>query len=330
MGKELFEQRKLEFKQIIQKENRLPKVWEFKFTDGADARLWFDGLTKVEKYKDFINEVNGLLSKNNIHLLNDSEKEEQFLNGIKKLGRVPFKEELYFSDNSDMYMWYMSYKKRNKNFETTVHNNLKEYQDFDLVNIWPLVKNEFINVIKQLKRIPEHGEVILQNDIDVRTIYDKLETFDKKFVEKLLLHLQTYNKKGLTIDERISQITEAVSSLGYIPDLQEIRFSDGTDMFTWYIRYKDRLPNLEKELNSKINIEPQNKKLNIYLIPNFRKTGGKFFTICSNVGKRLDLSQINSFEEAQKLDPSIVKRGGAILKKDEEIDFIDFMKGKSK
>ena len=40
------------------------------------------------------------------------------------------------------------------------------------------------------------------------------------------------------------------------------------------------------------------KKVNIYLIPNFRNTGGKFYTIFTNVGERLDLSSIESYEEA--------------------------------
>ena len=146
----------------------------------------------------------------------------------------------------------------------------------------------------------------------------------------LLLHLQTYNKKGLSIDERIQELKNVISTIGYIPDLQEVRFSDGTDMFTWYMKYKNILPNLEQELSQFISISRETKKVNIYLIPNFRKTGGKFYTICTNVGEKLDLSNITSYEEAKQLDETFTKRGGLLLKKDEEIDYVTFKKGKSK
>ena len=134
----------------------------------------------------------------------------------------------------------------------------------------------------------------------------------------------------MSLDERIKELKATVLSLGYIPDLQEYRFSDKTDMFTWYTRYKTKFKDLEIEVNSLITKENPNKKVNIYLIPNFRTTGGKFYTILTNVGERLDLSSIESYEEASKLDSTIVKRGGVILKKDEEIDSVSFKKGKSK
>ena len=100
-------------------------------------------------------------------------------------------------------------------------------------------------------------------------------------------------------------------------------------MFTWYIKYKNVFPDLEKEINSVIWKNSPKKKVNIYLIPSFRKTGGRFYTICTNVGERLDLSQIESIEDALQEDDTIVKRGGIILKKDEEIDSISFKKGNS-
>ena len=118
--------------------------------------------------------------------------------------------------------------------------------------------------------------------------------------------------------------------MGYIPDLQEARFTDGTDMLTWYTRYKNEIPNLEEEINCLVNKETPKKKVNIYLIPNFRKAGGKFYTICTNVGERLDLSNITSYEQAKELDDTFTKRGGLILRKDEEIDSVSFGKGKSK
>jgi len=330
MNKNLFKKRKFEFVETIIKLKRLPKVWEYNFTDREDQRLWFDTISKIEEYKDITKEIEVVLKQYNIKLLSDKEKEIEFLNAIKKINKIPRNGEMYFSDNSNMYMWYHNYKSKNSNFETLVHNNLKEYQEFDIATIWSDSKEEFISIIKQLKRIPKHGEVILQNDIDVRVVYDKLETFEPQLIEKILLHLQTYKHKGLSLDDRLHQIKQMVYSLGYIPYLQEARFSDGTDMFTWYLRYKEKLPNLENELNSLIYKESPHKKVNIYLIPNFRNTGGKFYTICTNIGEKLDLSQINSFEEAKKIDSTITKRGGVILKKDEEISSTSFVKGKSK
>lgn len=330
MGNDLFERRKKEFKEIVIREKRLPKVWEFKFSDGEDTRLWFNKISKLDKCKYFIDEVNDILKRFEAKVLNDLEKEQEFSNCISNIHRIPFKGEYYFSDNDEMYMWYISYKKNHHEFETLVHDSLKEYEEFDLSESWSVIKHEFIKVIKLLKRIPEHGEVVLQNGIDVRVIFDKLESFDPSFVEKLMLHLQTYNKNSLTIDERKQQLMNAVSKLGYIPTLQESRFSDGTDMFTWYLRYKEKLTTLEDELNSCINKPVPNREVNIYLIPNFKNKGGKFYTICTNVGERLDMSDISSYEDALKKDSSLVKRGGVILKQDEEIESVNFKKGKSK
>ena len=59
-------------------------------------------------------------------------------------------------------------------------------------------------------------------------------------------------------------------------------------------------------------------------------SGGKFYTICTNVGERLDLSNVNSFDEAKAMDDTIVKRGGVILKQNEEIESVNFVKGRGK
>lgn len=330
MSKNLFDKRKSEFLQAIKKDQRLPKLWEYVFTDGEDMRLWFNKISKVEQFKDFVAEVENVLGIYNKKILTDREREGEFLNCISSIKRIPARGEKYFSDNTDMFTWYMSYKKRDKGFENIVYINLPEYNDFDLVTVWPLIKQEFISILKKLKRIPEHGEVILQNDIDVRVVYDKLKSYDPEFFEKLLLHLQTYDKKGLSIDDRIIQLKKAVSNLGYIPQLQEMRFTDETDMFTWYTKYKKIFPNLEGEVNSLLHKEPPKHKVNIYLIPNFRNTDGKFYTIYTNVGEKLDLSNINSFEEIKKIDDTLVKRGEIMLAEDEEIDSVSFVKGKSK
>lgn len=330
MSKELFEKRKIEFKDFVAKEHRMPKIWEVRFSDNEDMRLWFNKISKVEKYKDFINEIRNILSEFDLKILSNKEKEQEFMNYINENNQIPLYGEAYFGDNDEMHSWYMSYRERNRNFETIIHDGLKEYQELDLASIWSFIKLEFISIIKKLKRIPNHGEVIIQDGIDVRVIYDKLESFDPEFTEKLLLHLQTYNKKALSIDDRIKELLYTVSNLGYIPFLQESRFSDGTDMFTWYARYKKILPNLDKDIQLRITKEEPKRKVNIYLIPNFKNKGGKFYTICTNVGERLDLSGINSFDEAKAIDDTLVKRGGVILKQDEEIENVDFVKGRGK
>lgn len=330
MSKELFNKRKKEFIDFITKEQKLPRVWEGRFSDNSDMRLWFNSVSKLEKFKDFTEEIYNMLKQVGFEILSDNEKEQEFLNYINMYNQIPYYGEAYFSDNNDMHTWYMSYKQKNHKFETRVHNTLTEYRELDLASIWTFIKKEFVSIIKQLKRIPNHGEVIIQDGIDVRVIFDKLESFDSKFVEQILLHLQTYKDNNLSIDDRTKELLECVSSLGYVPYLQESRFSDGTDMFTWYLRYKDILPNLEKEIDFIINPNPPKKKVNIYFIPNFKTTGGKFYTICSNIGERLDLSSISSYEEAKELDDTLVKRGGLILKQDEEIDSVNFGKGKSK
>lgn len=330
MSKELFEKRKIEFKEFVTREHRMPRIWEVRFSDNEDMRLWFNKISKVERYKDFINEINSLLSNFDLKILSNKEKEQEFIDYISQNNQIPLYGEAYFSDNDEMHSWYMSYKEKNRNFETIIHDGLKEYQELDLASIWSFIKLEFISIIKKLKRIPNHGEVIIQDGIDVRVIYDKLESFDPEFTEKLLLHLQTYNKKALSIDDRIKELLDTVSNLGYIPFLQESRFSDGTDIFTWYTRYKNILPSLDKDIQARIFKEEPKRKVNIYIIPNFKNKGGKFYTICTNVGERLDLSGINSFDEAKAMDDTLVKRGGVILKQNEEIESVDFAKGRGK
>lgn len=330
MPKDVYNNRIKEFKDFISVNHNLPRIWEVRFSDGDDMRLWFNKISNSDNFRNFIVEVNNILLEFDVKILTDKEKEHEFLSYISSNNQIPLYGQSYFSDNDEMNSWFMNYRQCNRDFETRVHNSLTEYKSLDLAEIWTFIKDEFISIIKKLKRIPEHGEVIIQDGIDVRVIYDKLETFDPEFTEKLLLHLQTYNSNGLSIDDRVNELLQCIGSIGYIPFLQEYRFSDGTDMFTWYNRYKNILPNLENEVNLKINNEPPKRKVNIYLIPNFRNTGGNFYTICANVGERLDLSGISSFEEAKKLDNTLVKRGGIILKKDEEIESVNFTKGKSK
>lgn len=330
MSKELYENRQKEFKEYVNREQQMPRVWKARFSDNDDMRLWFKKISELERFSGFVKEVNDILSKFNLKILTNKEKEAAFLAYINEHNQIPIYGEAYFSDNDEMFSWYISYKERNQNFETMVHNNLKEYQDLDLAAIWPNIKEEFMNTIRTLQRIPKHGEAFTLNGIDIRAIYDKLESFDPKFTEELMLYLQTFNPYSLSKEKRAEELLLIVSDLGYIPFLQESRFSDGTDMFTWYNKYKHILPNLENEVKARVNKQEPKRKVNIYLIPNFKNHGGKFYTICANEGERLDLSGISSYEEAKKLDSTFTKRGGAILKQDEEIASINDVKGKAK
>ena len=149
MKKELIEKRKQEFKEIVTREKRMPKIWEFRFSDREDMRLWFNKISALDKFKDFIDEVNSLLNQFGGKLLTNKEKEEEFFKCIEKLNRIPKKGEEYFSDDDEIYMWYMRYKKNNPLFETYVHENLFEYKELDLAEIWTTIREEFINIIKQ-------------------------------------------------------------------------------------------------------------------------------------------------------------------------------------
>lgn len=304
MKKELFKIRKYELVEVINRIKRLPNIWEYTFSDGEDMRRWYDSISQLGIYNDYIREINILINKYHIRTLSDKEREEQFINTISKLEHLPKKEEISFTDNTDMYSWYIKYKNNNPSFEREVKEYLPEYIDIDLTNIWPSCKQEFINILKQLKRVPRYGEYILDNNIDIRVLYDKLEHYDPIFFEKLLLHLETYKLKKLSIDKRIEELRLEFIRLGYIPYLQESRFSDGTDMFTWYMRYKDKMPELSEEL-SKYTVN-KDKNITIYTIPKFKNRTGKYYNLQTNIDEQLDLSNLISYENLDKQD-SIMK-----------------------
>ena len=304
MKKELFKIRKYELVEVINRIKRLPNIWEYTFSDGEDMRIWYDSISQLGIYNDYIREINILINKYRIRTLSDKELEEQFINTISKLKHLPKKNEVSFTDNTDMYSWYIKYKNNNPSFEYKVKEYLPEYIDIDLTNIWPSCKQEFINILKQLKRVPRYGEYILDNNIDIRVLYDKLQHYDPVFFEKLLLHLETYKLKKLSIDKRIEELRLEVIRLGYIPYLQESRFSDGTDMFTWYMRYKDKMPELSEEL-SKYTIN-KDKNITIYTIPKFINRTGKYYNHQTNIDEQLDLSNLISYENLDKQD-SIMK-----------------------
>ena len=304
MKKELFKIRKYELVEVINRIKRLPNMWEYTFSDGEDMRKWYDSISQLGIYNDYIREINILINKYHIRLLSDKEREEQFINTISKLEHLPKKDEVSFTDNTDMYSWYIKYKNNNPSFENIVKEYLPEYIDIDLTSIWPSCKQEFINILKQLKRVPRYNEYILDNGIDIRVLYDKLEHHDPIFFEKLLLHLETYKLKKLSIDKRIEELRLEVIRLGYIPYLQESRFSDGTDMYTWYMRYKVHMPELSLELSK--YIVNKDKSVTIYSIPKFKNKTGKYYNLQTNIGEVLDLSNLIQTENLEQQD-SIMK-----------------------
>jgi len=318
MGKELFEKRKLEFKKTILTKKELPKLNTVRFTDGEDQRLWYDSLKRIPKEIAFIKEIESLLSTLNKQTMTDEERKEIFLDIIIRIKRVPNQKEYYFSDNVDMKKWYLDYTKKDNEFVYEIKKHLPENINFDHTEINEEDIQALKNYIKDKKRLPKYHEAKTERGIDFRVIYDKLETSDPIYCETVMHFLASNKKDSLSPESKKDQFLTKVKELKYIPILQECRFTDNTDMFIWYQRYKNIFPNLEEEVNNLIN-EPVNKKLNIYLIPNFKNKGGKFYTICSNIGEKLDISEITTFEELQKLDNTVKKSGGIIIKQDEEI-----------
>lgn len=327
----LLKKRKLEFIKTIIKWKNLPKVWKARFEDGQDMRIWFNQIKTLDSYADFVTEVENILKNYNVKILTDKEKTKEFLSAIKKYNKIPERGSLYFSDNDDMYTWYMNYKRKNGEYERIVHKQLKEYTDFDLEPIWENIKHEFIIIIKRLKRIPEYGEAFLTNyNIDVRVVYEKLKTYDQPFYEKVLIHLETYKDKSLSMDDRIKELKDKIEELGYLPELQEARFSDGTDMFTWYTKYKNNLPLIKEHIEPTIKQEHPNKIVNIHAIPRFKNKKGTIYNLYINSGERLDLTDISVYEKLKDKNTNISKKEELLLKPSEEISFTDIKKGISK
>lgn len=110
MSKELFEKRKIEFKEFVTREHKMPRIWEVRFSDNEDMRLWFNKIYKIEKYKNFFTEINEILSNFDLKILSNEEKEQEFINYVNENNKIPLYGESYFSDNDEMHSWYMNYK----------------------------------------------------------------------------------------------------------------------------------------------------------------------------------------------------------------------------
>ena len=157
MKKELLKKKKYEFVELVNHIKVLPKVWEYSFSDGTDIRLWFDGIYKLAVYQEYLKEIYFILDKYNLIPLSDEEKEQEFINYLNKYHQLPERESGYFSDNSNMSTWYNKYQLDNPQFENIVRSYLTKYQEIDLTTIWPELKQDFRDIIKQLKRVPIYG-----------------------------------------------------------------------------------------------------------------------------------------------------------------------------
>lgn len=325
------EEKMIEFENTVLSINNLPRKFQHVFSDRTDQRLWFDSICKLSKFSEYVSKINKILLSFGIKRLNDLEREEEFLQRISMINRIPLSHEEYFSDNIDMRTWHDGYVNRNYNFAKTISKVLTENRYFDVETVWPDSQKELTVIISKLKRIPNYHEVYLQIGIDARVLYDKLITFDPAYIERAKLYL-TSLKNDNTYDEKKEEFIITVRKLGYIPELQECRFNDGTDMLTWYLKYSKDILELKHEVSLIIDsFKEQKKKVNIYLIPNFQSTGGNFYTICTNEGELLDLSSIigenisDTLTEGQKMDSTFRKSGGIILKKDQEIGSVNFV-----
>ena len=89
MTKELYNNRTKEFKEFISKNHRLPKVWEMRFSDSEDMRLWFNKISKADKFQNFILEIDRILQQFKSKILNDNEKEQEFLEYIFNHNQIP-------------------------------------------------------------------------------------------------------------------------------------------------------------------------------------------------------------------------------------------------
>ena len=327
MGKELFEERKEFFKDFVKTEKRLPRYWEITFADGQDLRQWFDSIVDAKQFENYINEIKEVLSLYGLKLLTDEEKEKAFLEYISLKGQMPLYREAYFEDNEDMNVWFNHYRKIKPEFERNIIESNQDYQTFELEEIWFVIRDNYIRAIKSMKRIPNVGEYKVPEGIDSRIIFDKLTIERPEEAEEIIMQIYGSKKSSLSLEDRIKEFITEVKKLGYIPELQEKRFSDKIDMFTWYTIAKDKIPGLEEKVNSLVQ-KNTTKKINIYFIPEFRNTGGKFYRIVSNEGEVLDVSNLTSLEEAKEIDQTFSTRGGMILKSSEELNSDNVFGGK--
>lgn len=320
MSNDLFNKRKEEFIVYINSNHKLPRVWEARFSDNTDMRLWFNKISRNSEFVQFVGEISSLLLVYDYELLNDNDKCSQFMDYISVNNHIPMYGNAYFTDDDEMSMWYRNYILKNPDFEREVCESLSEYKELDLAMFWTDVRSDFIKTIKSIKRMPKYREFIVSNGVDVRVILDKLATFDPRLYDMLILYMFENKSRGLSFDEREEQFISWISSFQYIPELQEARFSDGVDMFTWYTKYSRLVPRLRETVKSIAN--EKIKGINIYLIPEFNNKDGKFYIICSNEGEKLDISGIKSISKIKKIDPTFNRCGSVVLKKDEKIKSI--------
>lgn len=324
--RELYKKYLEEFKLIV-KDGKLPKVGEYRFFDGVDVRTWFDKTYTLNT--ECIIGLQRIINDNDVIILSDSEKEEIFTNFVKENERIPQKKEFYFEDNTESRSWFLKYIKDNSDYVTKILEYLKEFKELDLNTVWPECKNEFTKIFLSKEKILNYNEKKLSNGIDFRVLYEKLLLSSnesiQEYTEAINLYLLGGKEKRLTIEERLEELKEEIIRLRRLPSLRESRFSDGGDMHTWYKKYQKeeflnkKINNLKDEVKDLLD-EFKVRKITVYAIPNYKNTkGGKFYTICSNAGRIIDTEDLTTFEELQRLDPTIEKIGGIVLKRSKKL-----------
>ena len=309
MAARLYNERVKNLLSFVAKNERLPMIGEVTFSDGMDMRLWFNGLAPLIGKAQFVDEVFKAIEGAGIFLLNDKEKETEFLDCVSRIKHIPYYREEAFSDNSDMYSWYMNYRLRNSLFERSVCNCLPEFNEFDINTI--LDDGMWIAVRIFLRCADKRNKTY--KDVDMMTIVYKLIKEEPARFEKELLQVNA--EGGLTQQARKEHFLETIRLLGYVPDLQEVRFADFVDMYTWY----NQVGILDQEIVQAVrDVEgsQEKKKYNIYLFPSVKNTtGGAVYVACRSE-EALTIVDGTSLKDALNNFSSLKRTGAAILPKD--------------
>lgn len=256
--RDLYESRKMAFRKFVSDNNRLPNTWEVSFLDGEDMRLWFDELSRtgLDDAKNFMYQIYNCY---NIKILSQIERELEVIEIVQKNEKIPFQGEVFFSDGSDVFKWIYPVREDNKDFVRFINNFSNDYLDLDISMYLEEIKKDLTKLVKDIKRLPKYGEKKLISNIDARCAINKLMNLDQEYVERLLLHIESYKKNKLESADRAGIYLMKIDMLGYEPTLGECRFIDGTDMYTWVKRYKELIPFFKEEIEKRVISEKRRK-----------------------------------------------------------------------
>lgn len=256
--RDLYEDRKKQFKAFVNKNKRLPNTWDAYFIDGEDMRIWYDSLLKtgIPDAKEFVSLINNSF---NVRVLNKIERELELIEFVRINEHIPVQNEFFFSDGVDAFKWLYPVREDVRDFVKFINNLDQSYFDLDIAMYVTDFEKDINKLVKEIKRLPKYGEKKLLGTIDARCVINKLMTLHPEYVEKLLLHIESYNKDNLDVNARVGQYLMKIDNLGYEPALQECRFTDGTDMYTWSNKYKKILAFFDEEIDKRVINEYKRK-----------------------------------------------------------------------